>query len=376
MLKVGYDAQAFLSANGGTGKGVQLRNLVEPCLDSFVGFASANPNSSAMPFVQEGFASYTLWQQFSLPASLRRHHIDLFLAPYNVAPFYLHRSIDLILVLHDTILLKGFRKPDFRGRFMDLYRRVQIPPSVARARCVLTVSEHSRAEILRAFPRAHVRVIPCTIPASWFSAPALEARAGNVLMVTSSAPHKNALGGLKGYAEYALRAGRNARPLKIVGLSQQEPLYRETLASYGVAQLVTFLPFLSDQALLKAYQDAGALLFPSFAEGFGIPALEAMATGTPVIAARAASLPEVGGDAGDYFDPNDPDSIADALEGVLYDRAHSLEMSRKGLQRSLAYHPDLVKQQVISFWEEVAGISGTRARSAGHAQIGTKAAAS
>lgn len=357
MLKVGYDAQAFLSANGGTGKGVQLRNLVGPFLDCFVGFASTDPNSSPLPLVQEGLSSYTLWQQLSLPASLRRHNIDLFLAPYNIAPFRLPKHTELILVLHDTILLQGFRKPDLRGRFMDFYRRLQIPRSVARARIVLTVSEHARTEILQAFPQANVQVIPCTIPALWFDPRPLQYRAGYILMVTSNAPHKNALGGLKGYAEYARRAGHAARPLKIAGLSGQQLSYRETLTSNGIMHLVSFLPFLSEEALFEAYRDAGALLFPSFAEGFGIPMLEAMATGTPVVAARAASLPEVGADAARYFDPGDPVDIADALEAVLSDKARSLDMARKGLLRSLAYHPEIIAQHVIDFWKEVAGVS-------------------
>jgi len=360
MLKVGYDAQAFLSANGGTGKGVQLRNLVGPFLDRFVGFASTDPNSSPLPLVQEGLSSYTLWQQLSLPASLRRHNIDLFLAPYNVAPFRLPKQTELILVLHDTILLQGFRKPDLRGRFMDFYRCLQIPRSVARARIVLTVSEHARAEILQAFPQANVQVIPCTIPELWFDPRPLHGRAGYILMVTSHAPHKNALGGLKGYAEYVRRVGRAARPLKIVGLSEQQLSYRKTLATNGSTHLVSFLPFLSEEALFEAYRDAGALLFPSFAEGFGIPMLEAMATGTPVVAARAASLPEVGADAARYFDPRDPADIADALEAVLSDNARSLDMTRKGLRRSLGYHPQVVAQHVIDFWEEVAGVRPAR----------------
>src|SRR5438477_5573181 len=164
MLKVGYDAQAFLSPNGGTGKGVQLRNLVGPFLDTFVGFASTEPNLSGLPLIREGFTGHNLWQNLSLPGSLRRCRIDLFLAPYNVAPLFLPRCVELVLVLHDTILMQGYRKPDRRSRWMDAYKRWLIPRSVARAKIVLTVSEHARSEILRAFPRADVRVIPCSIP--------------------------------------------------------------------------------------------------------------------------------------------------------------------------------------------------------------------
>jgi hypothetical protein len=170
VRRVGYDAQAFLAPNGGTGKGLQLRNLLGPFVDSFIGFASNTPNPSGVSLIQEGAAKYNVWQQFSLPASLRRHKIDLFLAPYNTAPFFLPASVELVLVLHDTILMKGFRKPDLGGRVRDLYRRFQIPPSVARSRVVLTVSNHARSEILDAFPQADVRVIPCTIDEAWFHA--------------------------------------------------------------------------------------------------------------------------------------------------------------------------------------------------------------
>jgi glycosyltransferase involved in cell wall biosynthesis len=211
-----------------------------------------------------------------------------------VAPLFLPRHVELILVLHDTILLKGYRKRNLRGRLMDAYRRWLIPQSVARAKIVLTVSEHARSEILRAFPQAEVRVIPCSISARWFSPRSLESRAGYVLMVTSSAPHKNAMGGLKGYAQYARRAGTEAQPLKVVGLGDSAEPYREEASALGVSHLVTFLPYISEEELLALYQGAGALLFPSFAEGFGIPLLEAMATGTPAVAARATSLPEAG----------------------------------------------------------------------------------
>jgi glycosyltransferase involved in cell wall biosynthesis len=356
-MRVGYDAQAFLSPNGGTGKGLQLRNLLGPFIGNFVGFASTDPNASGMPLVQEGASGYHLWQQVSLPRSLRRHKIDIFLAPYNTASFFLPSHVCLILVLHDTILMKGFRKPDIRGRLIDFYHRSQIPPSVARAQIVLTVSEHARAEILAAFPGANVRIIPCTIPVEWFDPRPIEGREGYLLMVTSSAPHKNAVKALEAYAKYAHRAGSSARLLKIVGLSREADTYRQKITELGVAPLVSLLPFVSESELIGLYQNAAALLFPSFAEGFGIPMLESMATGTPVIAARSASLPEVGADAAYYFDPTDVEDMTGALEAVLSDAQLRQDMSRKGLSRAELYHPEVVGRLVAEFWKEVAGTS-------------------
>ena len=101
MLRVGYDAQTFLCSNGGLGKGLQLRNLLGRHIESFAGFASTVPNRSGMKLIQEGAYRHRIWQQVSLPNSLRRHKIDLFLAPENTAPFFLPSSVRLILVLHD-----------------------------------------------------------------------------------------------------------------------------------------------------------------------------------------------------------------------------------------------------------------------------------
>jgi glycosyltransferase involved in cell wall biosynthesis len=356
MVRVGYDAQAFLMPNGGTGKGLQLRNLLGPFIESFVGFASNAPNRSKYPLVQEGVANYRLWQQVSLPLSLTRHKIDLFLAPYNTAPLLLPPRVGLILVLHDTILMKGFRKPDLHGRFVDFYRRSQIPPSVARSRVVLTVSQHARSEILAAFPRADVRVIPCSIDAEWFRPAPLRDREGYLLMVTASAPHKNASAAIESYAAYARRAGAQARPFKIVGLSKEADPYRKKAAELGIEPMVDFLPFVTEPELRDLYRGAAAVLFPSLAEGFGIPVLEGMATGTPVIAARATSLPEVGGDAAFYFDPTNREEMAMALANVLANSRLREEMARKGLERAETFRPETVGKQVRAFWKEFAGV--------------------
>jgi glycosyltransferase involved in cell wall biosynthesis len=352
MRRVGYDGQAFLSPNRGTGKGLQLRNLLGPYLHRFTGFASNSPNPSGVSLVQEGAARYNVWQQFSLPASLRRHNIDVFLAPYNTAPFFLPSRVELLLVLHDTTLMKDFRKADLKGKLRDRYRRMQIPASVARARVVITVSQHARSEILAAFPKANVRVIPCTIDEAWFHPEPLYNRNGHLLMVTSSAPHKNALGAIEAYTGYVRRAGSQARPLKIVGLSGEAGLYRAKTESLPVE----YVPFISEAELRGLYRNAAALIFPSFAEGFGIPMLEAMATGTPVIAARATSLPEVGGDAAAYFDPQNQEEMISAMERVLSDDQLRQEMARKGLAKAEEYRPAVIGKQVVGFWQEFAGV--------------------
>jgi glycosyltransferase involved in cell wall biosynthesis len=169
-------------------------------------------------------------------------------------------------------------------------------------------------------------------------------------MVTSSAPHKNALGAIEAYAAYARRAGSGARPMKIVGLSREADAYRTKTQSLPVE----YVPFISESELRGLYRNAAALLFPSFAEGFGIPMLEAMATGTPIIAARATSLPEVGGDAAVYFDPYSQEEMTTAIERVLEDEQLRESMASKGLAKAEEYRPAVIGKQVIDFWQEFA----------------------
>jgi glycosyltransferase involved in cell wall biosynthesis len=356
MHKVGYDGQAFLTRNGGTGKGAQLRTLLGPFIHQFTGFASTDPNYGDLPLIQEGVAGYNLWQQISLPRSIRRHKIDVFLAPSNTAPLRIPRRTNLVLVLHDMIIMKDYRKAGSRERLLDQYRRRLIPASVARANIVLTVSEHARQEILKAFPKANVRVISCTVPLPWFAPRALAGRAGHILMVTSAAPHKNAAAAIEAYGLYAQRAGANARPLKIVGLSNHAEHYKSTMRGAD-ASLMSFLPYINEEELRSLYQEAGALFFPSLDEGFGIPVLEAMATGTPVITARAASMPEVAGEAAYYFDPSNIEEMVSALEFVLSDSARCERMAEKGILQAQQFHPDRVGQKVVEFWSEVAQVT-------------------
>jgi len=353
MLKIGYDAQAFLSPNGGLGKGLQLRNLLGRTIDKFSGFATPAPNHSGLNLIQEGASRHRVWQQVSLPSSLRRHKIDLFLAPENTAPFFLPSSVRLILVLHDTILQQGFQWRGLKSRLMDTYQRRQIPASVSRAEVILTVSEYSRSEILRLFPDANVHVIPCTIPETWFDPTPIETREDFLLMVTSSAPHKNAAGAIAGYAQYARLAGNSPAPVKIVGLSREVDSYKPLLKELGITGLVSFMPFLAEDELRTLYRTARAAIIPSFAEGFGIPLLEAMATGTPVLTSNVTSLPEVGGEAPFYFDPHKPADIGAAIATVMSDASLQLRMASLGVERARDFHPSLVSKLVDCFWREV-----------------------
>ena len=363
-LRVAYDAQAFLSANGGTGKGIHLRNLLGAYADCFVGFATKGKNYSNWHLIQGGLSRYQFWQQVSLPYLLHKWRADFFLAPYNTAPLVIPKRTKLILVLHDLILLERFNAPKLRQRMTNVYRRFLIPKAVSRANMILTVSCYSRRQIENHFPSAQVQVIPCSIAPSWFvdgNARRLDERENCILAVTGDVPHKNPIRALEGYAAFVEKLDRSTAPrLRLVGLSDSTEAFRHRADALQIGDLVQIEPYLTGSQLQALYRRSRAVLVPSLMEGFGIPVLEAMASGTPVIASDATSLPEVGGPAAAYFNPNDVADMAATLSRVLGSREKQQEMIELGLIQARRFHPDIVGRQVQSFWDNLAHTTSER----------------
>lgn len=359
-LRVGYDAHALVAADKGTGKGRQLRNILGDKLSQFVGFAPPGPSvqgPSGLSLVQRGPSKYLVWQQTELPRMIQRAKLDVFLAPYNTAPLLLPRKTTLVLVLHDLIALEEFPGVNLRLRILFSIWRFLIPRAVARAHVILTVSEYSRQQILGRFPSARVEVIPCTIPESWFGEQAVvpvSLRGNYLFLVTSIEPHRNLDRAFAAYAKYAAEAGESAAELRIAGVSKRAEIVREKVDAHGLGNRVIIEPYLSDVEMQDRVRRARAIYMPSLVEGFGIPVLEGMSTGTPVLCSNVTSLPEVGGDAPAYFDPHDVDSMAAALRSVLGDDSRCAVMSRKGIERAQAFHPRRIEESASRFWSNLA----------------------
>jgi glycosyltransferase involved in cell wall biosynthesis len=365
-LRVAFDAQALVAGDGGTGKGVQLRNLIDSRWAQFQGYAPSPKNRKLTAgIVQGGSCHYLIWQQASLPGLLKSWKPNVFLAPYNTAPLYLPRATQLVLVLHDMILMQKLKASTARARIVNSYRRRLVSLSVARASYVLTVSEFSRNWILEYFPETRVSVIPCTIAESWFVGPHarnLQQRDNYILLITATPPHKNTARALRAFAGYVRMAGAGAAHMRIVGLSGADEPFRALVLELGLREKVIFEPFLSTATLQLLYRRAKAVLVPSLLEGFGIPVLEGMASGTPVIASRSSSLPEVGGQAVQYFDPFDEKSIAASIFELTENPAMLLEMARRGHIQAAKFHPSVVRGLIDEFWFQIASEHATASR--------------
>jgi glycosyltransferase involved in cell wall biosynthesis len=132
--------------------------------------------------------------------------------------------------------------------------------------------------------------------------------------------------------------------------------------SHRLHKYVRFLGYLPEETLAVMYRLAGVFVFPSLYEGFGLPPLEAMASGTPVVTSNVSSLPEVAGDAAVLVDPYSPEAIADGIERVLCDETLRRDLRAKGLARARQFSWEASVRRVREIYGEVAGAPAALAR--------------
>ena len=176
-----------------------------------------------------------------------------------------------------------------------------------------------------------------------------------LLYVGNFKPHKN----LPRLLEAFRRARRAAAPQLCLVLAGSDPDNRAVLDrcvdGLGLASSVVFTGFVNDHDLPHLYAGAEALVLPSLNEGFGLPALEAMACGTPVIASNIASVPEVVGDAGALVDPKDTEEMSRAIQGLVGNPTLRQDLARRGIARSKRFTLEATAGRILEIVERVGG---------------------
>jgi glycosyltransferase involved in cell wall biosynthesis len=173
-----------------------------------------------------------------------------------------------------------------------------------------------------------------------------------MLYVGSLKPYKNICLLLKAFS-LLLKRGVSHQ-LVILGDDKRwkDSLIRES-SRLGIEHKTRFIPYVQSDLLPELYSGADLLVMPSRIEGFGLPVLEAMACGTPVVCSQAASLPEVGGDAVLYFDPSSPDDLAQKIECLIDSAALRMELRAKGLQRSKHFTWNKCVEQHLAVYQSI-----------------------
>jgi glycosyltransferase involved in cell wall biosynthesis len=307
---------------------------------------------------------YTLREQWLVARASRR--TDLLHVPHYNAPL-LHRG-PLVVSIMDVIHLS--LPAQNRRLGAQLYAKPMLNAVARKADHVVTVSHFSKSEIVRTLgiPESKITVIPCGVSEEYCppcgKGPQLPSVANELgiqgpflLYVGNLKPHKNVATLLRAFAQ--LRHHKNPpHALVIVGDdSRWKPSIVQECQRLGIQDDTIFLPYVAQSLLPSVYAAASLLVMPSTIEGFGLPLLESMACGTPVVASRAASLPEVGGEAALYFDPASPEELAAQIERVLQSSQLRDSLRAKGIERAKQFSWQQAARKHAELYSQLLGLN-------------------
>lgn len=295
------------------------------------------------------------WILAGLPRTARTAGVDLIHAPAYTAP--LLAPVPVVLTIHDVSYQ---RHPEWYPYRRDWLRRAFYRSSARAAHRVLTVSEFSAREIVAAYaiPPERIAVVPLGVDA-YFGEPADDSSGAPVdepYLLHVGDVHERRNLGVVIEAIAAIRRAPGAPGLSLVMAGHDRgsvPGLKDLAARVGVADTIAHVGVVTEARLRALYQHAVALVYPSRYEGFGLPVLEAMASGTPVIASRAASIPEVLGDAGVLLDPDDVAAWAGAIVSVATEAARRSAMREAGLRRAAGFTWTRTAEQTRAVYRQV-----------------------
>jgi glycosyltransferase involved in cell wall biosynthesis len=228
---------------------------------------------------------------------------------------------------------------------------------------VITLSRHSAMDIERLLnaPADKIRIIPGGVESPGAPAAEISAEIRGIiqggpflLYVGRRDPYKNLAGLVQAFAR--VRAERNDCRLVLAGAPDARYMEPETeTRRLGLESAVIFTGHVGDAAITALYRNAAVFVFPSLYEGFGLPPLEAMAGGAPVVASNRTSVPEAVGDAALLVDPAAPAEMAQAICRVLSDRALAATLREAGLKRAASFTLRRQAEQTLAVYEELIG---------------------
>ncbi|MBI4636029.1 MAG: glycosyltransferase family 4 protein [Candidatus Rokubacteria bacterium] len=297
------------------------------------------------------------WDQVTLPLALGRDRVDVFLSPYYKCP--LLAPCPSVLTIHDLFFI-GY--PGTRRPFRDAVTTRLARAYARRASAIIADSAYSRRAIVERLrvSAAKVHVIPVALGPEFKPEPLTDAvrrRYGigrpYVLYVGNFRPHKNLPRLLRAYAALPASLG-SAHDLVLAGGDRERSGGLEALArDLGVAARVVFPGSIEDADLPALYSGATLFVLPSLEEGFGLPALEAMACGAPVVAGDRAALPEVVGDAALLVDPESEAALRDAMATALSDETLRESLRRRARVRAGEFPAERTAGRVLDLLGEV-----------------------
>jgi len=307
------------------------------------------------------WSRYSLSSQILLPKLLRRDRVEIFHNPFYMMPFF--SNVPSIVTIHDVIPFLEYT--DKRG--LDKIAVCGLNwLSAQRAAAIITVSEVSKKDIMRVLgvPESKVKVAHCGMGSYVAVEPDADLYSQYVpYFACMTARHfeaKNTILAIKAWRIFRERTGL-PHQLLIGGGTSEKGRARLTEA-IGGREGCKLLGFVPDESFSSFLHSAEAFIIPSLYEGFGLPALEAMACGAPLISSNRASLPEVGGDAALYFDAADAEQLACLMIHVATDQALRTRMISQGKAQAQRFTYTESARNILSLYRQLLGPSNSEAR--------------
>ena len=368
-IRIGIDARFFGPKQKGLGRYVQ--KLVEglektDTQNQYVIFLRKDnwhdfkPRSPNFKKVLADYRWYTLKEQVYMPFKIWQQHVDLMHFPhFNLPLFYLS---PYIVTIHDLVLKRfptqrATTLGPFRYWLKNLGYRIVIYSAVKRAKKIVAVSQFTKQDIVNHFRidpgkidviyeggPENIRQQSLPMTAQLAAARELQLEKPYLLYVGNAFPHKNLGRLISAFAKLISmkQTKHKHKDLQLVLVGELDYFYRrlKNLAHFSLPDIrnrIIFTGFVSDEDLDILYANADAYIFPSMCEGFGLPPLEAMAYGCPVLSSEATCLPEILGSAAIYFNPLKIGEMATKIQQVLEDRPLRKKMISRGYQQAIGY---------------------------------------
>lgn len=337
--------------------------FVKPDVDDTVIKESAN---FKIVKLEGGF--YPIWEQIALPRAAKNSGCELLHCTSNTAPIF--TSIPLVVTLHDIIYMESSYLKILRGtgtlyqKFGNVYRKIFVPKIVKKSKKIITVSHFEKNRIGQFFgmgndPRLEAvyngvseHFKPVTdqmelkrvkekyhLPDRYF------------FFLGNTDPKKNTKGTLKAYSDFLKQTGSD---IKLVMLDYDRPELEKLLDEIGNKNLINKIlltGYVVNTDLPAIYCQSDLFLYPSLRESFGIPMLEAMGCGVPVITSNTSSMPEVAGDGALIIDPFKPEEITTAMVNILSDNELKSDLIRKGLVQAAKFSWKAMAENVLKIYQ-------------------------
>ena len=306
--------------------------------------------------------SYPLWEQTGLPMALRKIRPDLLHCTGNTAPVFC--NIPLVLTLHDIIFLENKRGRN-RSLYQNLgrcYRRLVVPRILPKCRKIITVSNFEcthireflglKEDVLTAVYNGYSAHFKPTAEPYGITRKYINSRK-YLFFLGNTDPKKNTAGVLQAYGRY-LEKSRDPLPLLVADLKENViDGYLEQYGLQAVKKMLRYPGYIPNTELPAIYSGASAFIYTSLRESFGIPILEAMACGTPVVTSNTSAMPEIAGTNGILVNPEDPEEIADAVIRLEEDAEYYRSQVEYRLNRVRQFSWENTAKETLKIYKDV-----------------------